>query len=206
MLSKQRAGQTIVDPIPWRYIYRHGMGSITFYYARSSTAGWRGCEERRLPNGRTAPPPQARMEKKNWVLARKACNSATTEGGIHSSENWEWRRSRRLMYARLEMGEVLLTASIGQILREIVKGIVARDIALADQFGEGVNGSYWRVPLPCRKKECPGRRERPQARCEGVAPPQSQAGVCCLQLIRECRGGTSSSLLPIVRLAPTRSR
>ena len=41
------------------------------------------------------------------------------------------------MYASAEMGEVLLTARISDVLRNFILRIVARDVPLADQLGKG---------------------------------------------------------------------
>ena len=42
------------------------------------------------------------------------------------------------MDARLEMGDVLLTASIVQVVRQVVLGVVTGNVAVADQIGKGV--------------------------------------------------------------------
>ena len=41
------------------------------------------------------------------------------------------------MDARLDIGEVPLTASISEVMLEVMLGVVARDVALADHIGEG---------------------------------------------------------------------
>jgi hypothetical protein len=45
-----------------------------------------------------------------------AASSPATASGIQSSENWDCRSPRRPIEARFEIGEVLLTASIFQVL------------------------------------------------------------------------------------------
>jgi hypothetical protein len=44
------------------------------------------------------------------------------------------------MIARFEIGEVLLTTSIGEIERQVVLGVMARNTAAGDEVGEGVTG------------------------------------------------------------------
>jgi hypothetical protein len=44
------------------------------------------------------------------------------------------------MIARFEIGEVLLTASIDEIERQVVLGEMARNIAACNQIGEGITG------------------------------------------------------------------
>ena len=40
------------------------------------------------------------------------------------------------MLARFEIGDVLLTASIFEVLRQVAVGVVTRNVATRDQFGE----------------------------------------------------------------------
>jgi hypothetical protein len=59
------------------------------------------------------------------------------------------------MMARLEIGEVLLTASINEIEMQIVFGVVPRNVAAGDEIGESIPGgagkfaglSKWKDPL-----------------------------------------------------------
>ena len=44
------------------------------------------------------------------------------------------------MIARFEIGEVLPTTSRGEIERQVVVGVMARNTAASDEVGEGVTG------------------------------------------------------------------
>src|SRR3979490_1206691 len=77
----------------------------------------------------------ARATESGWAF-----NSAATAGGIHTSWNCDLRRSRRPIKARLEIGEVLLTASISQVLGQVVRSVVTGYVAVADQPGKSVAG------------------------------------------------------------------
>src|SRR5579871_5938189 len=56
------------------------------------------------------------------------------------SGNWDLRRSRLRTIARLEIGDVLLTASITEVTFEIIFGVVARNTTLTEKLGEGEAG------------------------------------------------------------------
>ena len=60
-----------------------------------------------------------------------------TPVGIQTTENWNLRSSERPIEARLDIGDVLLTASIAEVLGQIIVPVMAGNPALAQKFGEG---------------------------------------------------------------------
>jgi hypothetical protein len=72
-----------------------------------------------------------------WMRQQFAGNAS----GIQTVENCDFRSSRRPMEARFEIGEVLLTASIVEVLGQFLIGIVARKLPLVNQTGECIAGS-----------------------------------------------------------------
>jgi hypothetical protein len=60
------------------------------------------------------------------------------------------------MLARLEIGEVLLTASIDEIKRQIVLGVMPWNIAARDEIGKGISGGTGKLASLSKWKDALG--------------------------------------------------
>ncbi|HUF63753.1 MAG TPA: hypothetical protein VMN36_16875, partial [Verrucomicrobiales bacterium] len=71
-----------------------------------------------------------------WVA--KSAEFLANRGGIRTRP-YRWRRrSSRSMMARFEIGEVLLTTSIRDVMEGVLHGVVSRDVTLGEFAGECV--------------------------------------------------------------------
>lgn len=87
---------------------------------------------------------------RNWIrfcATESGCamSSPATAAGTQRAENCDFSSSRRLMEARFEIGEVLLTASIGKVLGQLLIGIVARQPPFVNEAGKCISRNAGKI-------------------------------------------------------------
>ena len=98
-------------------------------------------QERILRRFNAQPPfPDSILDRFAGSGIRCVASSLATAWGIATVENCDFRSTSRSAEARFEMGEVLLTASIVEILGQFVIRVVTCNRPLSKQLGEMIAG------------------------------------------------------------------
>jgi len=79
---------------------------------------------------------QGLLDGRFRCCVRHSLKFGRTASGIQTSLNWECRSSRRPIIARLETGEVSLTATISKVFGKFFRSVVSRDAPLGYQISE----------------------------------------------------------------------